>query len=76
MTVPNPRISRADQSSLNDLSFHWDTAYTTGFDGDTWSATPLNDPTVVLTAENAEQLRHLIRSDYHGNDRRNWRQPR
>jgi hypothetical protein len=41
MTVPNQPISREDQTALNDLCWHWDTAYTINFDGDTWSASPL-----------------------------------
>jgi hypothetical protein len=75
MTVPNPPISREDQSALNDLNWHWDTAYNIAFDGETWSASPLTEPAAVLTAESAEELRELIRADYHQNDRRNWREP-
>jgi len=75
MTVPNRPVRREDQSALNDLQWHWDTAYAIGFDGLTWSASPLSDPAVVLTAETPEDLRHLIRSDYHETDRRNWREP-
>lgn len=75
MTVPKCPISREDQTALNDLQFHWDTAYTINFDGDTWSASPLSDPTVLLTAESSSDLRALIRADYHEHDRRHWREP-
>ena len=75
MTVPNCPVSREDQTALNDLQFHWDTAYAISFDGDTWSASPLSDPSVLLTAESSSDLRALIRSDYQRNDRRHWREP-
>ena len=75
MTVPNQPISREDQSALNDLNWHWDTAYSISFDGDTWSASPVTEPTTVLMAETAAELRDLIRADYRHNDRRNWREP-
>lgn len=75
MTVPNRPLSREDQSALNDLNWHWDTAYSTRFDGDTWSACPLSDPTAVLTAETADELRLAMRADYQNNDRRNLREP-
>jgi hypothetical protein len=75
MTVPNHPISREDQSALNDLNYHWDTAYNISFDGDTWSAAPLSDAATVLTAESASDLRELIRADYQRNDRRKWREP-
>jgi hypothetical protein len=75
MTVPNPPISREDQSTLNDLNWHWDTAYNIAFDGDIWSASPLNEPTVVLTSDSADELREQMRTDYQQNDRRNWREP-
>jgi hypothetical protein len=77
MTVPIRPVSREDQSALNDLRFHWDTAYHIAFDGDTWSASPLSDPVVVLTADTSSDLRELIRADYQRNNRRNLReQPR
>ena len=76
MTVPNRPISREEQSTLNDLNWHWDTAYTINFDGDTWSASPLTEPNAVLIAETAAELREQIRDDYRRNDRRNWREPR
>jgi len=75
MTVPNQPISREDQTALNDLNWHWDTAYNIAYDGETWSASPLTEPTAVLIAESAEELRELIRADYQVNDRRNWREP-
>jgi hypothetical protein len=73
MTVPNAPISREDQTALNDLQFNWDTAYNVSFDGDTWSASPLTEPTVVLTAETSHELRELIRADYQRNGRSHWR---
>jgi hypothetical protein len=74
MTVPNHPITREDQTALNDLQFHWDTAYSISFDGDIWAATPLTDCTVVLTADSPEDLRAQLRDDYQRNDRRNWRE--
>lgn len=76
MTVPNRPLSREDQSALNDLNWHWDTAYTISYDGDTWSASPLTEPAAVLTAESPGELREQIRDDYRHNDRWNWREPR
>lgn len=75
MTLPNRPISRSDQSALNDLNWHWDTAYNISFDGVTWSASPLTQPTAVLTAESAPELRQQIREDYRINGRWNWREP-
>jgi hypothetical protein len=75
MTVPNTPISREDQSALHDLNWHWDTAYNIAFDGESWTASPLTDPSLVLTAESAAALREAIRADYQQNDRRNWREP-
>ena len=74
MSLP-ARISKEDQSSLNDLQFHWDSAYTIRFDGELWTAVPLTDATTVLTAESADHLRGQIRDDYHANDRRHMRLP-
>jgi hypothetical protein len=75
MTVPNRPISREDQSALNDLTWHWDTAYNVAYDGDIWSAAPLTDPDVLLMAETAAELREIIRNDYVRYDRRHWREP-
>jgi len=68
--TPDGSVSRADQSALNELAFHWDTAYSISFDGRTWSASPWSDPVVVLTAATADDLRCLIRRDYQEKGRR------
>jgi hypothetical protein len=68
-------LARLNHERLDDLRNHWDTAYAISFDGLTWSASPLDAPAVLLTAETAQQLRELIRSDYLHNDRRNLREP-
>lgn len=49
---------------LADLHYHWGDAYHISTDGDVWSASPVTDLTVVLTAESADDLRRQIRSDY------------
>lgn len=40
-----------------------------------WSLATGIEPTAVLTAETAEELREAIRVDYQQNDRGNWREP-
>ena len=70
------KLSRSDQTALNHLQFHWDTAYVVSTDGDTWSASPLSNPTVLLTAESSLSLLEQIRLDYQHNNRRNLREPR
>jgi hypothetical protein len=55
-----------DTRALVDLSFHWDSAYSIAFSGDVWSARPHAEPTVLLTAASAGELRALMRADYLG----------
>ena len=69
------RLSRSDQSTLNTLQWHWDTCYSISTDGDTWSASPVSAPNVLLTAETSLELLGQIRDDYQHNDRRNLREP-
>ena len=57
-------LSKEDQSSLLDLAWHWETAYTfTVIDGQ-WQAVPAADPSGVLTAATSVELREKVRQDY------------
>jgi hypothetical protein len=57
-------LSPEDQSSLIDLTFHWDEAYTFAVVDGVWTASPLADPDSVVTAESAWDLRVKVRDDY------------
>jgi len=72
----DPALTALHHEQLDDLRYHWDTAYAISQpDADTWAASPLSDPATLLTAETAAELRELIRSDYVHNDRRHLREP-
>jgi hypothetical protein len=56
-------LSCHDASSAR-LSWNWSGAYTFALGDGVWSATAVEDPATVLTAESAEELRRLVRADY------------
>ena len=62
MVVVN--VTEWQVGDLADLHWHWGDAYSITTDGDTWSASPRTDLTVIVTAETADDLRALIRTDY------------
>ena len=57
-------LSKEDQSSLLDLAWHWESAYTFSVIDGVWQAVPAVEPCAVLTAETAEELREKVRQDY------------
>lgn len=57
-------LSKEDQSSLLDLAWHWDSAYTFSVIDGIWQAVPAIDPSALLTADTAEELREKVRHDY------------
>jgi nitroimidazol reductase NimA-like FMN-containing flavoprotein (pyridoxamine 5'-phosphate oxidase superfamily) len=57
-------LSQEDQSSLLDLTWHWESAYTFAVVEGEWQAVPALEPSAVLTAETAEELREKVRQDY------------
>jgi hypothetical protein len=58
-------LTREDQTTLNDLRWHWSNAYAIAVrDHYCWEARPLDRPGEVLTADDGETLRLLIRDDY------------
>jgi hypothetical protein len=57
-------LSREDQTSLIELSWHWEGAYTFQVTDGLWKAVPAADPAAVLTANTAWELREQIRADY------------
>ena len=57
-------LSREDEDDLAGLSWNWSGAYTFALGDGVWSATAVDDPATVLTAEFAEELRRLVRADY------------
>ena len=57
-------LSKEVQSSLLDLAWHWESAYTFSVIDGIWQAVPAVDPSIVLTADTAEGLREKVRLDY------------
>jgi hypothetical protein len=57
-------LSKEDQSSMLDLAWHWESAYTISVIEGVWQAVPAVDPSAVLTADTAEELRQKVRQDY------------
>ncbi|HUB38522.1 MAG TPA: hypothetical protein VMA72_06705 [Streptosporangiaceae bacterium] len=57
-------MSAADDAELRDICWHWGTAYVLNYDGERYTATRVNSPDHVLSADTAAQLREMIRSDY------------
>lgn len=57
-------LTRNEQSELNDIAWHWDTAYHISFDGDVYVAYRMGYPEHLLTAWGTAELRQLIRADY------------
>jgi hypothetical protein len=53
-----------DTDELANLRWHWDTAYDINCAGGAWTAQPF-DGAAPLVATTAEELRYLIRADYH-----------
>lgn len=53
-----------EEADLRDLSWHWDGAYAFRVTEGVWTATPLIDPSAVLTADSAYELREMVRRDY------------
>jgi hypothetical protein len=56
-------LSKEDQSSLLDMAWHWEAAYTFSVIEGVWQAVPAADPSAVLTADTAEELRQKVRQD-------------
>ena len=54
-------LSKEDQSSLLNLAWHWESAYTISAIEGVWQAVPAVDPSAVLTADTAEELRQKDR---------------
>jgi hypothetical protein len=50
-------LSKEDQSALLDLTWHWESAYTFCVTDGIWQAVPAVDPSAVLTADTADDLR-------------------
>ncbi len=63
-------LGPADEISLIDLSFNWGSAYDIAVLDGVWSAKSVSHPATVLTADTADDLRHLIRADYANASRR------
>jgi hypothetical protein len=57
-------LSKEDQSALLDLTWHWESAYTFCVTDGIWQAVPAVDPSAVLTADTAHELRAKVRQDY------------
>jgi hypothetical protein len=57
-------LEKADQSTLNSLRWHWDTAYAVNCDGRIWTAIPVAEPEAVLTASSPMELRTAMQNDY------------
>jgi hypothetical protein len=57
-------LTREEELDLTGIRWHWSTAYSVSLDDGVWSAVPHVDPATILTADSADELRALIRSDY------------
>jgi hypothetical protein len=57
-------LTREEQTSLISLSWHWEGSYTFQVVDGVWQATPIDDPAGMLTADDPEELRHLVRMDH------------
>ncbi len=57
-------LSKEDQSALLDLTWHWESAYAFCVIEGIWQAVPAIEPSAVLTAGTAEELREKVRQDY------------
>ncbi len=57
-------LSREDEEDLAGLAWNWDGAYTFNLKDGVWVATSVADPTTVLIADSADELRLLVRADY------------
>jgi hypothetical protein len=57
-------LSKEDQSSLLDLAWHWESAYTISVIERAWQAVSEVEPSAALTADTAEELRQIVRQDY------------
>jgi hypothetical protein len=57
-------LSEEDQSSLLDLAWHWESAYSFSVIEGVWQAVPAADTAAVLTAATASELREKVRQDY------------
>jgi hypothetical protein len=57
-------LSATDAAELRDIGWHWETAYTIDYDGETYTATRIGSPEHVVTADTAAELRSGIRTDY------------
>jgi hypothetical protein len=53
-----------EEADLRDLSRHWEESYTFRVTDRVWTAAPLTDPSAVLTADSAHELRELVLRDY------------
>ena len=57
-------LTKEDESSLLDLAWHWESAYAFSVVEGVWQAVPVVAPSVVITADTAEELREKVRQDY------------
>jgi hypothetical protein len=57
-------LSTEEQTTLNDLRWHWDDAYLIDCRQGSWVAAPKGDPFAIITRDSAADLRMAIRDDY------------
>src|SRR5258708_27327396 len=62
-------LSREDQDDLAGLEWNWENAYTFAVTDGIWTATAVDRPATMLTADTADDLRRLVRADYAGRPR-------
>jgi hypothetical protein len=63
-------LTPEEELDLVGIRWHWESAYTVGLDDGVWTAVPHADPATILTADNADELRRLVRADYFGRTRK------
>jgi hypothetical protein len=58
------RLGSDEQTTLNDLRWHWDDAYLIDCRDGTWVAAPKGDPFAIISRDSAAELRTALREDY------------
>ena len=57
-------LGEEDEARLADLRWHWDEAYVIDCTDGVWTAQPVAEPSLVLSAGSEYELRRAIRADY------------
>ena len=64
MVVPRIGLSQWEATALNRLTYHWGSCYDIRCSDGTWSASHVDSPAAVMTADEPEELLEQIHGDY------------